>query len=284
MVVNEYFGSWSAFVDAADRRADRYLQERGAIKADATDDWDLGAGWDGALKLARAGWPAGLARVKPLADCAAKSVQKNVRGLRLQYDVAGACWDVGRLVAGEPEPGLTFVRAPVAGRVARVVVTGGASGKIAADCYWRRGAAIVALCDVLENSGVRCEVVLGFENTPLFKNDDKDIDISKHGITIKRSEDALDLDLMAFALCHPATLRRLSFAVREGLPRDWRRKFGFGVGKGGYGHTETYKPDNADADNDIVVGRLLDESVWSNDEQMVDWIKKQVAGFVDITE
>jgi hypothetical protein len=161
------------------------------------------------------------------------------------------------------------------------VVTGGASGKIAAACFWRRGAAIVALCDVLENSGVRCEVVLGFENSPLKRNEN---DISKHGITIKRAEDALDLDLMAFALCHPATLRRLSFAVREGLPRDWRRKFGFGIGVTGYGRTETYKPDNADADNDIVVGRLLNESVWSNDGQMVEWIKKQVAGFVDITE
>ena len=278
-VKSEWFGSWGEFVDAAESRADQSIPvARGALAKSGKHDWDFGVGFGGALKLARRGWSDGLVKVRELSAVLERSVDGHVQGRRLEYDVAGDWFDVGRVVAGDPECGVNVRRARVLGPVVRVVVTGGANGSTSGDDIYRRGACVVALVDVLEGQGIRCEVVLGFCNAPMGHGSRR----SMHGVALKSSEDALDLDRLAFALCHPATLRRLSFAIREGLPTEWRRAFEFGVGGYGYGVSESY-PAGGNADDVVALPAIgRHDRVWGSDEKMLEWLKREAGRFVTI--
>lgn len=277
---HEWFESWPEFVATAAERCDRSVVRHGSVNHPPMQGWDFGVGFKGALRLSAHGWPDGLVKVRELSGACERSVLASVRERRLEYDVAGDWFDVGRVVAGDPECGVNVRRAVGMGPVVRFVVTGGAAAGIDADAIYRRGAAVVAAVDVLESQGVRCEVVLGFCNSCRNSNAR-----NSHGVMLKEAGDAVDMDRLAFALCHPATLRRLSFAVREGLPTEWRRTFKFGVGGSNYGFSETYNVDLAGG-GDVVVLPVIrsGDATWRSDEAMLVWLKATVAAWVTFDE
>ena len=277
---HEWFESWTEFVEAASERCDGSVVGRGSVNHRPTQDWDFSVGFKGALRLAARGWPEGLLKVRELFGACERSMLTSVRGRRLEYDVTGDWFDVGRVAAGDPECGVNVRRVISPRPVVRFVVTGGASGTIRAESIYRRGAAVVTAVDVLESQGVRCEVVLGFCNSCRNSNAH-----NSHGVMLKEAGDAIDMDRLAFALCHPATLRRLSFAVREGLPMEWRRKFAFGVGGSNYGVSETYKVDLAGNDDVVILPMIRSGDVgWESDAAMLKWLKATVSAWVTFDE
>ena len=263
---HEHFEAWAEYVQTASQRAKTIRPGKAGNYSSA--DWDMNAGFDGAFEMARAGWPDGARQVKEMAGNFENICFQELTKSGYKDDVAGDFYEVGRVVSGDPECAITKARVKREMPAIKITITGGARGEIDAKTYFRRGAAIVALIDVLEASGIRCLVVLGYQNTP---HANKKEFINKCSIVLKEHEDALDVDRISFAISHPASLRQVNFAVREGLPADWVNKFGF-KNHDGWGVTHTFE----DKDADILMPKMF----FDNDQEAVDWVKKQAEKFI----
>jgi len=134
---------------------------------------------------------------------------------------------VDRFLDGESDHWLQFpeVMTPAAGRVVSVIVNIGGNCDVTAETYRNRGAAALAVIDALESAGARVEVTLR-QRSKLNK-----ARLYNFAAVVKRAEDVLELDRMAFLLMHASVQRRFMFRLREqsaGGP-EWI--------KGSYGHS-----------------------------------------------
>lgn len=176
---------------------------RESVTAMASQSWDLGVGYQGALRLARDGWPEGIKKLSALA-----ATVPNKMTYESRYDVAGERPDVARFLSGDPS---NMIHRGKSQKPKRAITIG---FNVAANCgitsteMWNYGAAMVALVDRLESRHVRVELLGNWAITVSGK---------RFGFawTVKSAEDALDMGAVAFSLAHPAMMRRLGFAVME---------------------------------------------------------------------
>jgi hypothetical protein len=165
-----------------------------------------------ALRLAREGSPAhrelmtrGLSAARPFTAKLAKPARR--------MDVCGEVPHPARAAAGDPASMIRRARRDVSVRpVSRWLVHMGARVDVEAQQRVNRGAAILALLDTIEASGVRVEVelVMRASGVPEVKGHWETI------VMMKRAEEPLDLDVAAFALVCPAIHRWLDFGLRNG--------------------------------------------------------------------
>jgi hypothetical protein len=232
--------SWGEFVTiatgarlTAQPNPDERRQSRGNPPS---NDWDYSAGWEGTVDLAGRGWPEGLASVEAIRANVSAVVARELTRAAWTFDVAGAVPDVARYLAGEPENMLTPCEETAPARIVRLVVHMGASASITAAAMYKRGAAALALVDAIENTGARVEIVVASCHESRASGNRRAL-----VVTVKRAEDHTEPDRLAFALAHPATLRRLWFAYAENTyTPDQRAEYG--VGNGSYG-TPSDMPD-----------------------------------------
>lgn len=120
-------------------------------------------------------------------------------------DVSGEYFDVGDFLSGEPE---VFRRNELCTTkpVVPVYANISMSWSVPQSLIINRGCAIVALCDLLVNSGYIVDLNL-VDAVSIYK---KNIYTK-----IKISTDPIDLDGIAFVVANPLCLRRLSLAVTE---------------------------------------------------------------------
>ena len=95
--------------------------------------------------------------------------------------------------------------------IVRIAVNIVCSGWVEPQDIINRGAAIVALIDKVQSEGQRVELV-AFCHIEGRGNDRFII-----SVTVKRPEEPVDMDRIAFALAHPSMLRRCAFRVVEWL-------------------------------------------------------------------
>jgi len=173
--------------------------------------WDLGTSWEDTLKLARTGWIAG---VLDTSNRLAMRPPHLTNDPKWRYDVAGELPDIGRYLAGDPAHMMRHGHPKGHRPVITLAIGANGTAGVSADQLRNYGAAMVAVIDQLESTGRRVEAYATF--------------ISNHGSNericpywrVKAAEDALDLSSLAFSLSHPASFRRLGFALyeRSGFP------------------------------------------------------------------
>lgn len=174
-------------------------------------EWRGAASHDEALRLAREGSPThremmarGIAAARPFTLTVPRPARR--------IDVCGEVPHPARAAAGDPASMIRRARRDVSMRpVSRWLVHMGARAYVDAHQRVNRGAAILALLDAIETSGVRVEVelVMRADGVP---------DVKGHWestIMMKRAEEPLDLDVAAFALVCPAIHRWLDFGLRN---------------------------------------------------------------------
>lgn len=187
-----------------------------------------------AIKLARNGWPEGRKDAEKLrADIQAKGETRLAD--EVVYDVAGDEPDVARFLDGEPECMRRFesIETPTAGRIVRIVVNVSAACDVPASFIAMRGAAALAIIDSLEAAGFRCEVVIAG-----YTINKKRTSQFFTFTTIKKAQDVVDIDTMAFAMGHPSVLRRLLFSLAEQQSPSFMKAHHIGLcNKGGYGYS-----------------------------------------------
>ena len=161
-----------------------------------------------AVTLAQHGWEAG--RKSMVQNLESLSAAPSLaRGPAYSLDVAGA-YPVPALAAcGDP---LSMVSpAPMSERVRpiiRLAVSCAVSWRYDAKEIQAYGAGLLGIIDALESADFRCELTGGF----YFNSGNEK---AMFTITLKEAQDPLDLDRLAFCLCHAAFLRRIGFGLME---------------------------------------------------------------------
>jgi hypothetical protein len=203
-----WFGDSLPDVEAWLQSAPRIWRQNSSRTNSARHDWDLGAGWDGALRMAKTGWEEGVRKI----DVAARQIVPTARTASFSYDVAGEFPDVSRFCAGDPMHMRSRKHDKAHRPVVHLVVNVCCSGSVAAQHFVNYGAAVAGLVDQLENAGRRVELdVIGV-------NGHNGRGRTVCGWKVKRAEDHLDLSAVAYSIAHPAAFRRLMFAMWERTP------------------------------------------------------------------
>jgi hypothetical protein len=183
------------------------------------------------MHLARHGWPEGLRQVRKQVHIIERFISPKQPRLELTHAVQGpGILDFDYYQQGRPDSWVVWEPVSdqhgVSTQIVPIVFNISASSGVSAEILFRRGAAVCALVDILEHSNIRVEIMIaeyaeyGKSGTYCWK------------VMLKHSEDVLDMDRVAFALCNASVLRRLMFSMAEqyvpnlpsgyGSPRSWR--------------------------------------------------------------
>jgi hypothetical protein len=173
---------------------------------------DFTESYDAAVKLTQNGWREGAKRVESLRRDLDDAVQTLVaaKAANMVYAVDGDWVDVGRLVTGDPECcGSWHIQGDDRNeKVIKVVANVSVSCAVNAETIFARGAACLAAVDIIESLGKRVELWIGLGLNDCGKR------IETH-VLVKPASQPLELDRLAFTLCHASMLRRVLFAHME---------------------------------------------------------------------
>ena len=245
-----------------------------SLSSTATQRWDMGAGYDGAKRLADNGWAEGLAtlgQVRSLVDIPDQS-DRSIQPQPVWSD-EGDEVDIDRYLDGETECMIRFTPevTPSYGRVAKVLVNLAASAGVDSATQYRRGAAACILIDALEGAGVRCEVwCLPFCG----RSGDNNFTAK---VLVKKPDEHVEPDRLAFMLAHPAVMRRLGFRLLEQQPAPWGKWT-----KGGYGSPVNCSRSEQEEDGTIYFGAHAE--AFETEESMVKAVNRLLAKYVDTGE
>jgi hypothetical protein len=175
-----------------------------------------------ALDLARNGWKAGTDKL--VSGLGAANLLTHAAPVPfLSYDVAGSLPDVAEFCAGNPACMITYSDDSAKTKpIYRFVISLAFSSLVSGAAIINRGAAILSYVQKLELEGARCEVFALFTA-------EKNAKRFSVGVTLKRPDEPLELDRLAFALSNPAMLRRILFACYERqlwLENDFSSSYG----------------------------------------------------------
>lgn len=165
-----------------------------------------------AVSLTRTGWPEGAAKVLAIRSIANGIVNAMVsaRATSYAYDVTGSFVDVGRFMSGEPECFFTESQeyGNINNPIVKIIANLSASASVSSEHLFLRGAAVAAAVDILESLGRRVEVYAASSHI-IGKN------IYNIMVMVKKANQPLDIDRLAFAIAHPSFYRRLMFSLME---------------------------------------------------------------------
>lgn len=188
-----------------------------------------------AVALTRTGWPEGRAQIGPAMQEVLGARSDTLLPRRV-YRVTGMYPCVPRALVGDPEcyvaRGDAITKAQP---VVKFLVSLNRLAIVDAEQIKWRGAAILAATDAFEAAGTRVEIECLLRS----KMDHADGPrVYRQHFIVKRAEDVLDLDKLAFVLMHPAPHRVLHWALMDAEPdlhgtahdaREWRDGRGFSV-------------------------------------------------------
>jgi hypothetical protein len=224
------FHSFSEFVETA-ARDDLYAWKWVKLShALGNGGGHMGSGtnsFDEALKLARFGWPEGR---KLMSESLALIIPRPEPFRSQIYDVGGAYPIVPIAITGDPACMVDFYNANIATQpIVRIDQNIRASWNVEPETMMTHGAAVLSLVSDLEARGYSVELRI-FEHNHCIARGPNLI----WSAIYKRAGELLDLDRAAFALAHPAVLRRFGFTMREQSPeleRGYSAEYGFETNK-----------------------------------------------------
>jgi hypothetical protein len=256
---------WNGDTPSAHQTDAEYVEFCGSDSFDAAADLALMGGWNDPQ----------LSEVDSVvADCMAKVRDGGgATAWDAVYDTVGATWDLDSYLSGSPEHMVTWNPRPTKGRgqMVRVLVNLGALGNVSTGTMIRRGAALVALCDVLATIGKSVEVWAATSCTSS-GSQWKSTARWTSAVRLKAATDPYDRGALLFALAHPSMHRRVTFGVRANENREMRDRWGFGKWEG-MGKTADL-PDTlvSDLDPDVKLvkglhnGDMADPAGWVLDQ------------------
>lgn len=266
MHIERAFESVEAFLRAANARSEMPSTVR-ASRRKSRFEFTHTNSYTEALNLARGGWPEGAAMVRALSTDIVAVVGARVQRPETSYALCGDTIDMGRFLIGEPECFMEFTPSEVemtGTKIVRIVANYAASAGVAAEVLRMRGAAICALAEALEYGGRRCEIVA----VQAIRG--RGGDSYQCSVIVKEAQQPLDLDRIAFALCHPSMLRRLTFSLEETESAEVREALGV---PGGYGH-----PTDTTLTGEIVLEKAHSgDPAWRSLEAAKGWVLQQLA-------
>jgi len=181
-------------------------------------DWDLNAGYDKALELAKTGWHDGTERMAT----ALEKLPQIASAPKRTYSVAGSRPSAPRFAAGSIRHMIRNTPNEGAKPIVKVCVAVSANAFVNAENMANYGLAIARYIQEMESSGRRCEVIAAMS----INMDESDTRIC-HSWTVKKASEPMSIADMAFSIGHPACFRRLGFALVERT--NVREQMGYGI-------------------------------------------------------
>jgi hypothetical protein len=206
------FDSFDAFIEDV-----KQVPAKNSSRDLGRDEFFGTANFEAAVALASTGWQEGAEKVGKIRGELDWLVEASKVAATQQFawDVTGDFVDVGRVLSGEPESCGSYANDDVARsgsqRVVRLYCNLGVSASVTHDAIFARGACVLAAVDVLETLGVRVELWAA-KATEKRANASK---IHQVEVLVKSAGQAVDVDRLAFILCHPSCLRRLFWSHQE---------------------------------------------------------------------
>jgi hypothetical protein len=271
----QHYCSWSEYCDAAiDGQTSMTEQERSSRVG---SDWFHGGPWSQAATLSRSGWPESEALISKYSDALFGRLASLVIQPEIRYGFEGLDYDIGRLLDGEPEHWVSWCE-PEEGqlksgtRVARILCHVGGLADVTTEILQAKGAAVFALCRLLERAGIRTEVTIATCNAATGTHNPTLGAYTLHTATVKRPDQDFDLPIIGYALAHPTCYRRLMWSLWEQIPFEWRRHVGI-VRGGGYG-ASTDIPEQYRESYDVYVSCSRGE--WLDAKHAEAWVLEQL--------
>lgn len=195
------------------------------------DSW-AGGSLAEVAELARTGWTDKLAEVLDIAEHAVtETVQQHEEfTFAPVFDVAGGDVDVARFLAGEPECMVDYplTKTSKVGRVITLCASITVSGAYTPEELIRRGMIVTALAFAIERLGHSVELWADHSVT------DDDGMRETQRIRVKGANDMVDPARIVFAYAHPGMLRRLAFAIQNGMTGAEKVRFHVNTGRRGF--------------------------------------------------
>lgn len=215
------FGEALAAMPKLDYDAKKSSQEKNDL------EWSGGIDYDQALKIATDGgaWREGAERLNDTSIAGDLGEKANVADLGIDHGVVGGCVDVGEYLSNSPECFTQVYEIEQAAPVVRVAVCAWVSCMYSADQLINRGRAVLGFINALEQRGYSVELcaVLPFI--------DKSADTQRvYEVAIKNAGEQWNPAAAAYALVHPAFMRRLGFRAVETHDQSISRH-GYGCGR-----------------------------------------------------
>ena len=210
--------SWDEFLrDLRDRAVHpAWKRHQSSIKGDAS--FTRSNSWEHCIELAECG---DKLVTEQVASAAVKVTFE--AGPTWEYGPVGAFPSIPAYAAGVPEDMFVPLEDGAANSkpIVRIAVNVVCSAWVDPQDIINRGAAVVALVDKIQSEGQRVELIAFCHITG--HNDDRYI----MSVTVKRPEEPIDMDRVAFALAHPSMLRRCFFRVIEWLCPYYLSGYGY---------------------------------------------------------
>lgn len=183
------------------------------------------------------------------------------------YDVEGSEIDVARYLDGEPECWQRFESRVTEGtgrRIIRMAIDCTTTFDVHESVIRTRGAAMVALAELLEYAGHGVEIWLASATKNIVN--DVTIDIR---VPLKAADQPLDLPRLSFALAHPCTQRRLLFEIKN-ASEEYNRKL-LGDTRMGFVTESSFQAD-------IKSGVMMwgGDARWRNQDRVVEWVVEEL--------
>lgn len=173
------------------------------------------------IEMAEYGWPEGRDEIEKIVVELEKQVMGYLPVQEIVRDVTGQWLDVGAYLAGEPECFGTYRDTDVfqevkKGRIIHMVLN--------IDVSWepfKRGAAGVAIIDALERCGHRVQA------DAIANSTGRSGTLLETRVRVKESNEAVQLDKLAWLYAHPNIFRTILCACWERLPQPIKQMYGF---------------------------------------------------------
>lgn len=259
------FSSWSEYVELASRSGDDE-DRHSRVKDVGSSPWSGTKTYRDAHTLAIYGWRDGTAQLRRMT--ANMSGSMNVIRQNMNLALTGGAVDVPTYLTGEPECMWSWQDTEER-KAVRVIIDGAHASRVTPEEIMRRGAAVVAFVDAMESAGYSAEIQLRFSLSNFGGNN-----IITHAVALKRSDEPMDLESIAFAIAHPASLRRIGFGAFELMHPKITKAFSF-KRHGSYGSVHRTKAEEVDAGDIILTGN---HKFYSDDEAM-QWARECVASY-----
>lgn len=276
-----HFDSWSEWLEAAQAPSDMSESDRHSKTGNMT--FTGTETWEDAIQLAQNGWHDMSPNAEEFSDQVSETVitDRMATTFTPEYAVAGAVVDIGRYLTGEPECMINAEPFTIsrAGRAVRLAIPVGVNSSIRTETIIRKGAAVMALANLLARANHPLEIWVGSSAGAT--------DGSKTRLTymtkVQGADESMDAGRLMFAIAHPSQHRRLALAVRETENSRIRQQFSIG---GGYGSTprwlsESDFPEGAFVGTSLILPPIEDDPIdWNNDQSIIDWIESTLTSII----
>ena len=248
--------------------------EAGAASELGSEDFTGSRSLAHAIELARYGWHEGFSELVHMTEQVKRALDFSPEVSSTFHDYVGFVPDVKAFMEGSP---LSMINAPAVRKPhINVYMNTSIDGFVDEADVYRRGAATLALCEVIETCGIMVDLHL-FEMSFI----DKDIALSE--FVVKARDERINLAKLHFPICHPSWIRRLNFRLIEIMPnvtQAWAASYGIPADRRmmtevlGLGPTDVLVPTVDE------IGKMLKEPQVEGDGSEVVRVARCIAEFI----